>query len=452
VTTPPSSPLRPWWQGPAAPAGSLGTGAAVTVFLAFAFGYFLSALVRAVTATLAPQFSAELGLSAADLGLLAGAYFFGFALTQLPLGRALDRHGPKRVLLVLLTVGVLGCAAFALAGGFSALIVSRMLIGVGVSACLMAPLTAYRRYFSPGAQMRANSWMLMTGSLGMLASTLPVQWLLPLLGWRGLFWMLAAAVIVAMWLVMVLVPGEASGAAPYAHRQSAGSAPQAGASPSAGASAHPSGYAQVFAHPVFVSFAPMAVFNYGGMVAIQALWAGPWLTQVCGWTPHQAAQGLFVINLSMLLTFLAWGAVVPRLQARGWTTQALLTWGMPVSLVVLGASIAAGPAATAGAWALFCVTSTFVSLTQPAVGQAFDTALAGRALSALNLLIFVGVFVVQWGVGLAIDAMQGAGWTRLAAFQGAFAAFGGCCVLSYLWFLACERRRSQPRTTAVAGT
>jgi MFS family permease len=443
---------RPWWQGPEAPVGALSTGAAVTLFLAFAFGYFFSALARAVTATLAPQFSAELGLSAADLGLLAGAYFFGFALTQMPLGHALDRHGPRRVLLALLTVGVLGCAAFALAGGFSTLIVSRMLIGVGVSACLMAPLTAYRRYFSPAAQMRANSWMLMTGSLGMLASTLPVQWLLPLVGWRGLFWLLAAALVVAMLLVIVRVPGEAWIADQSDDRHRPGPAPEAAASRPAGETAKPAGYAAVFAHPVFVSFAPMAVFNYGGMVAIQALWAGPWLTQVCGWTPQQAAQGLFVINLSMLLTFLAWGAVVPKLQERGWTTQALLTWGMPLSLVVLGASIAAGPAATAVAWALFCVTSTFVSLTQPAVGQAFNTALAGRALSALNLLIFVGVFVVQWGVGLAIDALQGSGWTRQAAFQGAFAAFGACCVLSYLWFLACERRRSQPSATAVAGT
>ena len=87
---------------------------AAVIFTAFAFAYFFSALLRAVTATLAPVFSAELGLQAADLGLLAGAYFFGFALLQLPLGRALDRFGPRRTLLVLLAVAVIGCAAFAL--------------------------------------------------------------------------------------------------------------------------------------------------------------------------------------------------------------------------------------------------------------------------------------------------------------------------------------------------
>ena len=84
---------------------------ALWVFLSFAFAYFFSALLRAVTATLAPSFSAELGLDAAQLGLLAGAYFFGFATTQLPLGSALDRYGPRRVVLVLLTLAVAGCGA-----------------------------------------------------------------------------------------------------------------------------------------------------------------------------------------------------------------------------------------------------------------------------------------------------------------------------------------------------
>jgi MFS family permease len=172
-----------------------------------------------VTATLAPVFSAELGLGAGDLGLLAGAYFFGFAAMQLPLGRALDRIGPRRTLLALLVVAVVGCGAFALAGGLPALVAARVLIGVGVSACLMAPLTCYRRRFSPEAQLRANSWMLMTGSLGMVASTLPVQWLLPWLGWRGLFWALAAALGLAMIALWLAVPRDA--AAPLADEASA---------------------------------------------------------------------------------------------------------------------------------------------------------------------------------------------------------------------------------------
>src|SRR5450756_1995602 len=88
---------------------------AIMVFLAFAFAYFFSALLRAITATLSPTLTEEFVLNAGDLGLLAGAYFFGFAATQLPLGSWLDRHGPKQVILYFLAVAVLGCAAFAVA-------------------------------------------------------------------------------------------------------------------------------------------------------------------------------------------------------------------------------------------------------------------------------------------------------------------------------------------------
>jgi MFS family permease len=121
----------------------------VEIFLAFACAYFFSALLRAVTAALAPVFSAELSLGAADLGLLAGAYFFGFAAMQLPLGRSLDRHGPRRTLLALTMLAVLGCAAFASAPGLPALVAARALTDAGMTAGLMAPLTAYRRHFSP---------------------------------------------------------------------------------------------------------------------------------------------------------------------------------------------------------------------------------------------------------------------------------------------------------------
>ena len=112
-------------------------GLAVRIFLAFALAYFFSALLRAVTATLAPAFSAELGLRAGDLGLLAGSYFLGFSLMQLPLGAALDRVGPKRVILGLTSLAVLGCVAFAMAKDLGALVASRALIG---SKCPFSPV------------------------------------------------------------------------------------------------------------------------------------------------------------------------------------------------------------------------------------------------------------------------------------------------------------------------
>ncbi len=173
------------------------------VFFIFAFGYFLSTLLRAVTATLSPVLSSEFNLTSGELGLLGGGYFIGFAAMQIPLGYLLDRHGPKKVVTIFLGLAIVGILCFALATNFTNLFIGRVLIGVGVSACLMAPLTGYRVWMEDTYQHRANSWMLMVGSIGMLSSTLPVQFFLPLYGWRTIFLGLAFLTFICICLILL---------------------------------------------------------------------------------------------------------------------------------------------------------------------------------------------------------------------------------------------------------
>ncbi len=398
---------------------------AISVFLAFAAAYFLSALIRSITATISPALTAELALGAKDLGLLAGGYFLGFAATQLPLGHWLDRHGPKRVILSLLFIAVIGCVAFSWASGFSGLLLARILCGVGVSACLMAPLTGYRRWLDSVTLMRANSWMLMSGSLGMVASTLPVQWLMPLFGWRALFMGLAVLLALAMLLIYWQVPAWSKKLMPALPRPIGQKPPS-------------SGYDEVWAHPYFRKMAPIGFFTYGGLVAMQTLWVVPWMTRVAGYTPIEAATGLFWLNIGMLVSFWLWGLLSPRLVKRGLNAERLITAGMPLSFIVLALVIFA--AGSLGPWTalgltLYCMSCTFVSLAQPSVGMAFPAALAGRALSAYNLVIFSGVFIIQWGIGLLIDGFRTLGLAEVAAFQAALGVFLVCCVGSYLHFL-----------------
>ena len=403
---------------------------AVVVFLAFAFAYFFSALIRAITATLSPNLTQEFGLNARDLGLLAGGYFLGFAATQLPLGNWLDRHGPKKVILSLLAVAVAGCVAFSLATNFISLLLARVLCGIGVSACLMAPLTGYRRWLLPASLLRANSWMLMTGSLGMVASTLPVQWLMPLWGWRPLFWGLAAMVLLSMLLIAWQVPAGQS------------TEPEPVTTPKKGS------YAEVWRHPYFRKLVPLGFFNYGGLVAIQTLWAVPWMIKMANYTPVQAATGLFWINVVMLVTFWSWGMINPWLAKRGWDAYRLIKLGVPVSLILLAIVIVAPihfSAWTGVLLALFCMSCTVVALAQPAVGLAFAPGLAGRALSAYNLVIFSGVFAVQWGIGLLVDGLKALGWQEIAAFQGAMGVFLACCIASYVYFLASKSHNQGSR-------
>jgi MFS family permease len=399
----------------------LGRRGVVVVFLAFALAYFFSALMRAITATLAPTLTREFDLNAQQLGLLAGAFFLGFAAMQLPLGTLLDRYGPRRVMLSFLMVAVAGCIGFSLATSFAQLVAARLVCGAGVSACLMAPLTGYRRWLAPPTQLRANSWMLMSGSLGMVASTLPVQWLMPLVGWRPLFWGLALAIAIAAAGIFWKVPGWQ-------------------AAPAEGERAS---YAQVWRHPYFRKMAPIAFFSYGGMIAMQTLWAGPWLVRVGGATPQQAAAGLFVLNMSMLVAFWTWGLANPWLAHKGVTTDRLIALGLPLSFLALAIIIVAGPQAGPVAWAAFCMASTVVALAQPAVGLAFPPALAGRALTGFNLVLFSGIFVIQWGIGLLVDGFRAAGLAEVTSFRCALAVFLACSAGSYGYFLLAKDNSRQ---------
>lgn len=400
--------------------------------LMFAAAYFLAALLRAVTATLAPAFSAEFALGAAELGLLAGAYFLGFSLLQLPLGAALDQWGPRRVELSLVVLAVLGCMLFASAAGFTQLVLARVLIGMGVAACLMAPLTFFRQHLSMSAQLRANSWMLMTGSLGMVASTAPVQWLLPLWGWRGLFWALAALLALALLGLALGVPRDKPPGWQPAAPLDQDDPP------------HPAGdgaprYADIVRSARFIRVAPLGFVLYGGMVAMQALWAGPWLTEVSGWSAQAASQGLLLVNLGMLLAFLSWGSVMPGLTRRGVAVDRLLVWGVPVSLGLLALNVWLGPRAVALHWAAWCMSTSVVALSQPALAQAFPVQMAGRALSAYNLAVFLGVFVLQWGMGMAIDNLRALGLAAVPAFQVTLGGFWLLSVLCYGWFVLAPR-------------
>lgn len=407
---------------------------ALLVFLAFAAAYFFSALVRGTTATLAPAFVRDLSLNATQLGLLAGAYFLGFAAMQLPMGQWLDKHGPRKVEMSFLIVAAIGCLGFSLADGFHSLLAARLLCGAGFAACLMAPLTGFRRWLTPAAQLRNSSWMLMTGSLGMLAATLPVQWLMPLIGWRGIFLGLSILVALAAFMVFWRVPPWPA----IASELNVEDGTQKDVSQGMGT------YHQVWRHPYFRALAPMGFFCYGGLLAVQALWAGPWMVSVGGQSALQAASGLFFINLSMLIAFWAWGVMNPKFAAMGWSANRLMAWGMPLSFVLLLANILLGSSGGWWSWALYCMSCSFVTLSQPALGLAFPAASAGRALSAFNLVLFLGVFCVQWSVGAMIDGFKAVGAAEVLAYQGAMSVLLLCSLASYAWFMRSALDNPQP--------
>ena len=388
---------------------------AVFIFFVFACGYFISALLRAITATLSPLLTTDFNLTAGNLGLLAGGYFLGFASMQIPLGYLLDRHGPKKIVSSFLLIAIIGTIAFALAKSFSGLLISRILIGVGVSACLMGPLTGYRIWFADEYQQRANAWMLMVLSMGFVFSTLPVQILLPIIGWRWIFGLIAILILIVIVLTLLFIPKWET--------ENNNQETRVGS------------LTDVWKSKFFRSTIPLGLFNYGGMVAIQTLWAGPWMVRVAGYTPLESATGLFWINVTMLFAFFIFGYILPKITKLGIESMKLMKLGLPISYLSLLVIIILGENAGALHFTIYILTSIVLTLTQPAVALSFPTSLAGKSLTSFNLLIFVGTFVMQWGIGLIIDFCQFLGREEVQSFKISFTVYLIICILSYLYFI-----------------
>ena len=391
------------------------------VLLPFAFGYFLSYLFRVVNAVAGPPLAAEIGLDAGDLGLLTSIYFLTFAAFQLPLGVLLDRYGPRLVEAILLVFAAAGAALFAMAGDLTSLIIGRGLIGLGVSACLLAAFKAYSVAAPADRLPFVNGIHLAAGGLGALAGGAPSEFVLQAAGWRGLFVGLCGLSLLSALLLAVFGPPHKSD----------------GAGEKLGDQLR--GAAAVFTSPAFLRIAPLCVTVTGTALAVQSLWAGPWLRDVAGLTPTAAASVLSVMAVALLAGFLAFGTIAERLRRFGISTLQVALAGMIAS----GASqvlIITVPAALAPyAWYSYAFFSTAGVLIYPVLTAAFAGNMAGRVNTAVNFLVFVLSFALQWVIGEAIDALS-PGQGVAGAYVTIFAALIALQVAAIIWFVISRPR------------
>jgi predicted MFS family arabinose efflux permease len=407
MTNQPNLPMRGVW--------------ALRVFACFAFGYFLSYAFRSVNAVIAPELMQDLNISNSQLGLLSAAYFIGFSTMQIPLGVALDKFGARRTESVLLLIALIGAITFAYAETLVGLTIGRLLIGVGVSACLMASFTAYRRWFAIGQQGQLASAMLVFGTMGALVTTVPVQLALPHMGWRGVFWV--TALLVALSFIAIRFGLPTFDDHPKSNNQN-----QNTEEPSFS-------LRDILKHSFFIRMLPIGIVNHGGFLSLQTLWIGPWMIQVLGYDPEQSAQILFLFNGVMLLgyAFNAW--FIPRANSKGYKTLNYIKWLLAVGLVAQFFAITLTTQYSWLLWILLAVTATGHILGQSTVITVFPTRNAGIASTSYNLLIFVGAFIFQWGIGWGIDLLTAAGTAKPDAFRQVFFAFLILQAISYIWFL-----------------
>lgn len=393
------------------------------LLLPFAAAYFLSYFFRSANAVIGPELARELGLSAGDLGLLTSTYLLAFCLAQLPLGMLLDRFGARRVETALLALAAAGAALFAMADGMSGLALARAIIGLGVSACLMAAFKAFSQWYPPERQASLTGWMMTAGGLGALAATAPLEALLHITGWREIFVLLAVATLLsATWLFFGIPEKATEGHA------------------SEGLAAQWRGVRRIFASRHFWRFAPLGLTMTGGFMAVQGLWSMIWLMQVNGYTRATAADHLAAMSFAMLFTYIGIGLLATRLARRGIPPVRLFATGIALSIVMLTLIATEALPATRTLWVLYGICAGFGTLGYSLTAAGFPLQLAGRATTTYNLMVFAGGFGAQWGMGLLIDLLTHLGQSEADALR---IVFGGLLVAqaaSLTWFFACRPR------------
>jgi MFS family permease len=389
------------------------------VFIPFALGYVISYMLRTVNAVIAPDLVAELQLSAGELGLMTSVFFASFAAFQLPLGLLLDRYGPRRTESALMLITAAGAVLFAISQTATGLIVGRLLLGLGTSACLMAAMTAFVLWFPRDRIPLINGYQMAAGGLGALISTVPVANAAELIGWRGVFWVVAGFSIVVAGLIFAVVPERSA-------EKKIG-----------GLKAQVSGIGEVFTSPLFWRIAPLTVASQASFISLQSLWSGPWLHDVGGIARADVSDRLSIIAGCMIVGFILVGSLTARLNRLGIETMRIAVIGSFIFMVVQVSLVYMGPQYPTLIWAAFGFFGTIGILGYGALSQNFAQELAGRVVTGLNLLVFTAAFVVQWGVGLIIDQWPLAviGVYAKEAYDVAFMALVGVQALTMIWYL-----------------
>jgi MFS family permease len=384
--------------------------------------YLVSQILRNSIGVIAPDLAAEVGLSAAQLGFLSSAFFISFALAQIPLGIGIDRFGPKRCMMVCAGILVVGGFLFATATTPAGLIAARLLIGLGSSCYLMAPLAFFARRFAPDRFSTLAGIQIGLGTIGTMIATAPLAMAAAAIGWRSTFVVITIAIAVAGLLVVLVLPRDDSGDAPSASRETLGE--------SLG------GIVGAARTPWVMRLFLMHFTSYSGFVMIVGLWGGPYLTHVYGYSLTERGELLFLTATGQTVGLFFAGPLERRMRSlkRPVIAGVCLTAGMLLVLAAAGTL----PLPALIAWlVLFGIVSAYSPILISHGTALFPPAVLGRGITLLNIGTMMGVFASQAITGAIIQLFPVAphGAYPLVAYQVVFALQGGAMLLALLPYI-----------------
>jgi predicted MFS family arabinose efflux permease len=274
-----------------------------------------------------------------------------------------------------------------------------------------------------------------TGALGLLVATAPTEMAVQSFGWRLVFVGLAAATLAVAALIFFAVPERATQPSLSSLRQEAGEV------------------VGIYRDRVFLAMAPLLALTAGSHIALQTLWVGPWFRDVAGLDRDDTAYGLFIMAIAFFVGILFTGAVADWFTRRGISLLHVMMGFIVVFLASQALLFLDIRALDVALWSVFSMTGQVAILAYPWLARYFGTRLSGRANTAMNLLMFLAAFAVQYAVGAIIDTYPAAAAGRYdpAAYRFAFGAVLAVQLAALLWYLANRRRlRKAEHTSAPA--
>jgi MFS family permease len=361
---------------------------AIAVVITLGVLYIVSMFLRNSVGVIAPNLAAELALSPLEIGLLSSIYFFVFAATQLPLGIALDRFGPKRCMLVSIALTVVGCVVFALAADVNGLVAGRALLGLGTACFLMAPVALYARWFAPERFSTFAGIHLGIGSLGALFATAPLAFATASVGWRATFLSVGALTVVIGLLIWLIVSDAPPGARHEPPRRESWRESVAG-------------IWEVIRTPSIGRVFLVQLTSYPSYVLVIGLWGGPYLTHIYGYDLQGRGDMLFVAAAAQVVGAFFWGPT-DRLFGR-YKVPVLL--GASASLLALTLLATLGVMSTPvliAVLALLGFSTPMVSVVMAHGRSLVPPHLLGRTITLLNIGTMGGGFLAQFISGVVI--------------------------------------------------
>ena len=403
-------------------AARLFTPIALAIVATLGVLYIVSQFLRNSVGVIAPDIAAEVGLSPLQIGSLSSVYFLAFAATQLPLGVALDRFGPKRCMLVSVALTVAGAAAFALSYSATGLVVSRALLGFGTASFLMAPVALYARWFPPERFSTLAGIHLGVGTLGALLATAPLAYAAATVGWRAAFLAVAAITVVIGVVIWLIVTDDRPGTKTEPKQETLRESV--------------AGIWQVIRTPSIGRVFMVQLTSYPSFVLLVGLWGGPYLTHIYGYDLKGRGDILFVAALAQIAGSFFWGPS-DRLFGR-YKPPVLIGTAASFTALVLLAGFGVLPLPLLiFAFALIGFSTGMTPVVMAHGRSLVPPHLLGRAMTLLNIGTMGGGFVVQFVSGALIDLFPAAGgaypleaYRLVFGLQALLVLVGGCVYLS----------------------